>query len=303
MKHFISVLDATKSEFFDLLASAEDIKKDPKKYSRALGEKTLTMLFEKQSTRTRLSFEIAMTQMGGHAVYFNPKDTQFKKEDLKDTSKMFSIYSDILCARVYSHAMLAELAKYSTIPIINALSDIEHPTQALADIMAIKERKGFSGTKVAFIGDGNNVCNSLMLACAYAGLEFVVACPQGYEPDSDLLEKARNAGGKIKITGDPKVAAKGADVVYTDVWVSMGDEAESEKRLPVFRPYQVNAELMGYSRNAIFMHCLPALRGFEVTADVIDGSTSVVYAQAENKLYAEKAVLAKFGGNTHGKKD
>lgn len=296
MKHFVSVLDAAKDEFLELVALAEDIKKNPDDYSRALERKTLVMLFEKPSTRTRLSFEIAMTQMGGHAVYFNPRDTQFKKEDLKDTAKMFSIYSNVVCARVFSHATLEELAKHSDIPVINALSDLEHPTQALADILAIKEHKGFDGTRVAFIGDGNNVCNSLMLACAYAGLEFTVACPNGYGPNPELVRRANDIGGKIKITHVPEEAARGAHVVYTDVWVSMGQEEEAKKRMEAFLPYQVTPELMNLTDNAVFMHCLPALRGCEVAADVIDSKYSIVYPQAENKLHAQKAVIARLAG-------
>lgn len=295
MEHLLSVADAGKKGFAGLLSLAEKLKKDPKRYGKALSQKSLIMLFEKPSTRTRLSFEIAMTQLGGHAVYFNPRDTQFKKEDLKDTAKMFSAYADVVCARVYSHSTLTELAKHSDIPVINALSDLEHPTQALADILAIKEHKGLKGTKAAYIGDGNNVCNSLMLACAYSGVELSIACPKGYEPDQGLLEKALLAGGKIKITQDPGEAAKGADAVYTDVWVSMGQEEEAKKRMEIFLPYQVNEKLMSLTNNAIFMHCLPALRGYEVTAGVIDGKNSVVYPQAENKLHAQKAALAKLG--------
>lgn len=295
MEHLLSVADAGKKGFAELLSLAEKLKKNPKRYGKALSQKSLIMLFEKPSTRTRLSFEIAMTQLGGHAVYFNPKDTQFKKEDLKDTAKMFSAYADIVCARVYSHSTLTELAKHSDIPVINALSDLEHPTQALADILAIKEHKGLKGTKAAYVGDGNNVCNSLMLACAYSGVELSIACPKGYEPSQGLLEKALLAGGKIKITQNPGEAAKGADAVYTDVWVSMGQEEETKKRMELFLPYQVNEKLMSLTNNAIFMHCLPALRGYEVTAGVIDGKNSVVYPQAENKLHAQKAALAKLG--------
>lgn len=295
MEHLLSVADAGKKGFAELLSLAEKLKKNPKRYGKALSQKSLIMLFEKPSTRTRLSFEIAMTQLGGHAVYFNPKDTQFKKEDLKDTAKMFSAYADIVCARVYSHSTLTELAKHSDIPVINALSDLEHPTQALADILAIKEHKGLKGTKAAYVGDGNNVCNSLMLACAYSGVELSIACPKGYEPDQGLLEKALLAGGKIKITQNPGEAAKGADAVYTDVWVSMGQEEETRKRMELFSPYQVNEKLMSLTNNAIFMHCLPALRGYEVTAGVIDGKNSVVYPQAENKLHAQKAALVKLG--------
>ncbi len=296
MEHFLSVFDSSKKEFLELIALAGKLKKKPKKYWGALSHQTLIMLFEKQSTRTRLSFEIAMTQLGGHAVYFNPKDTQFKKEDLKDSAKMFSAYADLVCARVYSQSTLTELAKHSTVPVINALSDVEHPTQALADILTLKEHKGLKNTKVAYIGDGNNVCNSLMLACAYTGVELSIACPKGYGPNAELLRKALEAGGKILVTEKPEEAAKGADAVYTDVWVSMGQEEESKKRMEAFPPYQVNEKLMALTNDAIFMHCLPALRGYEVAAGVIDGKSSVVYGQAENKLHAQKAVLAKLGG-------
>lgn len=293
MKHFVSVSDASKKEFEELLELSENIKKKPRDYYDVLDHKTLVMLFEKKSTRTRLSFEIAMTQMGGHAIYFNPADTQFKKEDLKDTAKMFSCYADVLTGRVFSHDTLTEIAKHSSIPVINALSDLEHPTQALADILTIKEHKGLKGVKAAFVGDGNNVCNSLIIACAYAGVEIAVVCPRGYEPNAEIIKRARQAGGKITVTNDPVVAVSGADVVYTDVWVSMGQEEESKKKMDAFRKYKVTKDLMKLSDDAIFMHCLPAIRGSEVDADVIDGPSSVVYPQAENKLYAQKAAIVK----------
>lgn len=303
MKHLVSVSDASKEEFDELLELSENIKKKPRDYYHAMERKTLVMLFEKKSTRTRLSFEIAMTQMGGHAIYFNPTDTQFKKEDIQDTAKMFSCYADILCGRVFSHNTLTEIAKHSSIPVINALSDIEHPTQALSDMLTIKEHKGLKGVKAAFVGDGNNVCNSLILACAYAGVELLVACPRGYEPNGEIVKKARGAGGKITVTNDPKDAVSDADAVYTDVWVSMGQEDDGKKKMDAFRKYKVTKDLMKLGNDAIFMHCLPAIRGCEVDADVIDGQSSVVYGQAENKLYAQKAAIVKLGNIVKDIKD
>ncbi len=253
------------------------------------------MFFEKPSTRTRLSFEIGMTQLGGHAIYFG-KDSQLAagNEDLLDTANVLSRYADFVMARVYQHDTVAKLAEYASIPIINALSDVEHPCQALADLQTVQENHGWSEeTKVAYIGDGNNVCNSLALACAYAGVQFAAATPQGYEADAALMNKAKQVTNNgIQLTTKPEEAVEGASVVYTDTWISMGQEEEKQKRIADFKGFQVDAALMNRAKpNATFMHCLPAHKGYEVSKDVIEGPQSVVYQQAENRLHAQKALL------------
>lgn len=298
-KDFLSILDINKKEMLDILALAEEIKKSPKKYSKALEGKTLLMYFEKPSTRTRLSFEIAMTQCGGSAINFS-KDSHFLAtgEDLFDTAKVISRYVNFFMARVYSHDILKQFAKHSDIPILNGLSDLEHPFQALADIMTIKELKGLKNVKVAYVGDGYNVCNSLMLACGMLGINLVIACPKGYEPKTELLTKEMKP--YIELTTNPQEAVKGADVVYTDTWISMGLEDEKEKRIRIFSPYQVNSNLMKLAKkDAIFLHCLPAHKDMEVTKDVIEGRQSVVFQQAENRLHVQKVVLMLLSKNAH----
>ena len=237
-----------------------------------------------------------MTDFGGHALYLNSKDIQVGRgETIEDTARTLSGYLHGLMARVMSHETVKKLAEYSTIPVINALSDREHPCQILGDFMTIMEYKHrFEGLKFAWVGDGNNVCNSALLGSAIMGMEFVVACPKGYEPKAEFLEKAKALGGKFTITDDPKAAAKDADIIYTDVWVSMGDEAEQEKRLKDFSTFQVNTELLGVAKpDVIVMHCLPARRGLEITDEVMDGPNSVVFDEAENRLHAQKALILK----------
>lgn len=257
------------------------------------------MIFEKNSTRTRVSFEVAMTDFGGHSLYLNSRDIQIERgETIEDTARTLSGYLHGIIARVLSHETVKKLAEFSTIPVVNALSDMEHPCQILADFMTIMEHKNrFEGLKFAWIGDGNNVCNSALLGSAIMGMEFSIACPKGYEPKTEFLEQAKALGGKFTITDDPKTAAKDADIIYTDVWVSMGDEAEEEKRLRDFASFQVNAELLGDAKpDVIVMHCLPARRGFEITDEVMDGPNSVVYEEAENRLHAHKALILKLMG-------
>ncbi len=290
-KDLLSILDLNKDEFLEILDLAEEIKKSPRDYFDVLKRKTLVMIFEKPSTRTRLSFEIAMTQLGGHAIFFS-KDSHFYAtgEDILDTAKVISRYSDFMTARVSSHDTLQKFAKYCDIPVLNALSDLEHPLQALADIMTIKETKGLEGVRVAYLGDGYNVCNSLMLACGIMGLKISMACPKGYEPRMKLLTPKMKPF--VSLTDKPDQAAKDADVIYTDTWISMGLESEKEKRIKTFSPYQVNGALMKKAKKgAIFMHCLPSHKGMEVTKEVIEGVQSVVFQQAENRLYIKKAVL------------
>lgn len=254
------------------------------------------MLFEKSSTRTRISFEVAMTELGGHAIFLNYKDIQLGRgESIADTAKVLSRYVNAIMARVYKHETLIELSNNAAVPVINGLSDLEHPCQLLADLLTIREYKGkFKGLNFSWIGDGNNVCNSALLACVLTGMKITVACPPGYEPDGEIVAKAKELGGAVHITHDPLKAAKKADVLYTDVWVSMGDEEEYDQRLRDFKPYQINSKLLEEARHDVMvLHCLPAHRGEEITADVLEGPNSAVFDQAENRLHVQKALLLK----------
>jgi len=282
--NLLTLKDWSKEEIMHIIDEAILIKEDPDKYLKVLRGKTLAMLFEKKSTRTRISFEVGMTQLGGHALFIDWKTTQLGKADLKDEIKCIDRYVDIIMARVYKHKDIEKMAKNAEKPVINALSDKYHPCQILGDLMTIKEKfNKFDGLKLAYVGDGNNVCNSLIIGCKKVGIKVNVATPKGYEPKEkpDLL------------TNDVKKAVKGADVVYTDTWISMGQEEEKKKRLKIFPPYQVNKKLLG---KALFMHCLPAYRGYEVTNDVIDSKQSIVFDQAGNRLHAQKAVILKLMG-------
>ena len=296
--NILSFADLSYEEIIELLDSASDLKD-----KRARGEmtevfknKTLAMLFEKSSTRTRLSFEIAMSELGGRAIFLSARDIQIGRgESIADTARVMSRYVSGIMARVHKHETLTELSKYSTVPVINALSDLEHPCQLLADLLTIRERKGtLKGLKFTWLGDGNNVCNSAILACALTGMKISVACPKGYEPNNSIVEKAKELGGDVDITHDPVKAAKNADVFYTDVWVSMGDEDEAEQRLIDLKPYQINSKLLEHAKHdVIVLHCLPAHRGEEITAEVVDGPHSAVFDEAENRLHAQKALLLK----------
>lgn len=300
-RHFLKDDDLKPQEIWELFKLTERLKMELKSGIKheLLRGKTLVMFFEKPSTRTRLSFEIAMTQLGGHAIYFDRQTSQLGRgETLADTARVISRYADALMARVYKQATLEELAKHSTVPVINGLSDLYHPCQALADYFTIYEKfSRVSGVKVAYVGDGNNnVTHSLLLTGSLLGANVSVASPEGYEPLRDIVERAKGyakeSGSEIEIVNDPFEAVKGADVVYTDVWVSMGRESEKEEREKVFRPYQVNAKLMKAAKpQAIFMHCLPAHRGQEVVDEVIDSERSAVWDEAENRLHVQKALL------------
>ncbi|NLO30767.1 MAG: ornithine carbamoyltransferase [Methanosarcina mazei] len=297
-KDVLSITDLSREEIYELLESAADLKAKRKagESTEFLKNKSLGMIFEKSSTRTRVSFEVAMTDFGGHALYLNSRDIQIGRgETIEDTARTLSGYLLGIMARVMSHETVKKLAEYSAIPVINALSDREHPCQILGDFMTIMEyKRRFEGLKFAWVGDGNNVCNSALLGSAIMGMEFAVACTKGYEPKAEFLEKAKALGGKFTITDDPKAAAKDADIIYTDVWVSMGDEAEQEKRLKDFARYQVNTELLGAAKpDVIVMHCLPARRGLEITDEVMDGKNSVIFDEAENRLHAQKALILK----------
>ncbi len=296
--HLLSLADLSYTDIINLLDAASDLKEKRArgKTSGALKSKTLAMLFEKSSTRTRISFEVAMTELGGHAIFLNYKDIQLGRgESIADTARVMSRYVNALMARVYKHETLIELSNNATVPVINGLSDVEHPCQLLADLLTIREYKGkFKGLNFSWIGDGNNVCNSALIACALTGMKMTVACPQGYEPKSEIVEKAKLLGGTINIIRDPMKASKKADVLYTDVWVSMGDEDEYDQRLHDFKPYQINSKLLEQAKHDVMvLHCLPAHRGEEITADVVDGPNSAVFDQAENRLHAQKALLLK----------
>lgn len=300
--HIISIADLSVDDIDGILEQAEDLKKKRKEgvVTDYLKNKSLAMIFEKSSTRTRVSFEVGMTDLGGHGVYLDPVTMQLGRgETLSDTAKILSGYAHGIMIRAKSHDTVVEIAKNSTVPVINGLTDYEHPCQALADLMTIKERKGhFKGLKFAWIGDGNNVCNSLMLASAMMRMKMSAACPAGYEPDKKVVERAQAMGGDIEITRDPKAAAKDADVLYTDVWVSMGDEAEKDKRLKDLHDYQINMGLVKLAKkDCVVLHCLPAHRGQEITDDVINCKNSAIFEQAENRLHAQKALLVKLIGN------
>jgi ornithine carbamoyltransferase len=265
---------------------------------KPLEGKTLAMIFEKSSTRTRLSFDVGMYQLGGRAIFLSSNDLQMGRgEPIYDTAKVLSRFVDGIMIRAKRHSDVEELAQHADIPVISGLTDVEHPCQALADMLTIKEHLGdWDGKKICFVGDGNNVCNSLLLIAPLLGMDMSVACPKGYEPAENILETAgeyaEENGTEIIVSDDIGVALENVDVVYTDVWVSMGDEAEAEQRQIDFAPFQVNSDLMSLANDgAIFMHCLPAVRGQEVSAEVIDGPQSVVFDEAENRMHAQKAVL------------
>ena len=284
VKHLLSVGDLSGKDIEELLADCVDVKTHPEKYSDSFKNKTLVMLFQKPSTRTRISFEAGMTRLGGHAIYFDPSGSQLSRgESVEDTAKTLAGYADAVMARVFAHETVSELAKNSIIPVINGLSDLEHPCQILADLFTMKECGKLEG-KIVYVGDGNNVCNSLIVAAKILDLDFTVSCLDGFDPS---IEGAN-------IIRDPAKAVEDADVIYTDAWISMGDEKEKEAMEKAFMPYQVNSELVSHAKkDFVFMHCLPAHRGFEVTDEVIDSENSVVFTQAENRMHMQNAILLK----------
>jgi ornithine carbamoyltransferase len=300
-KDILSIADLTTDEIKLVLRLASKLKKEHKggKGRQLLRGKTLGMVFQKPSTRTRVSFEVGMFQLGGNAIYLSTNDIQLSRgESIDDTAKTLSLYLDCIMARVYHHTDLQTLAASASVPVINGLSDSFHPCQILADLMTIQEqKKKLEGLKLAWLGDGDNVCNDLMLGCAKTGISMTAACPKGYEPLDEVVELARSEGSRtgaeIKVTEDPVAAVKNSDVIVTDTFISIGKEEEKATREAVFLPkYQVNAATMRLARkDAIFMHCLPAKRGQEVTSEVIDGKSSVVWSQAENRLHVQKALL------------
>ena len=296
-RDFISVLDADPYDLTLLLDRAALMKRARGEAGehRILAGKCLAMVFEKASTRTRVSFEVGMEELGGHAIFLNPNDLQLGRgEEIRDTARVLSRYVAGVMIRAFKHGTIEEFARFSTVPVINGLSDREHPCQILGDLLTLREHFGSTdGLSVAWIGDGNNVCHSLILAAAMAGVELSVASPARYRPDHGIVEAARAAGAKIRVTGDPREAARDADALYTDVWVSMGEEAEREERLAAFRGYTIDSGLLSIaSPEAVVLHCLPAHRGEEITDEVLEGPQSIVWDQAENRLHTEKALLA-----------
>ncbi|VVB66116.1 Ornithine carbamoyltransferase, catabolic [Candidatus Gugararchaeum adminiculabundum] len=299
MKHLLAIKDLKGEEISEFVDLAEKLKKNRGEGNGKLAGKTLGMIFEKASTRTRVSFEVAMTQLGGHAVYMDYSSSQISRgETIADTGKVLSRYLDAIMARLYKHTDLVELAKNSSVPVINGLTDIEHPCQIIGDLLIMKEKgKLQKGKTVAFVGDcANNVANSFMNACAKLGMNVRLVCPAKYPPIKEFVDDSKKYG-KVEIFSDPLKGVAGADVIYTDVWVSMGFEDEEADRMKEFVPYQVNDEMMKKAaKDAIFLHCLPAHRGQEVSGSVIDGKQSVVWDQAENRLHAQKAILLKLLG-------
>lgn len=302
-RDIISVLDM-KDDFETLITSAIKMKKDlkspPKKGAKTdpLKGKVLGMVFEKPSLRTRMSFEIGMTQLGGKAIYISPEEVGIgRRESVSDVANVLSRYVNCIMYRAFDNKIMRELAQHASVPVINGLDDMEHPCQIAADLMTVIEKKGkLAGLSLVYVGDGNNVCNSLMLGCALVGMNMKAATPKDYRPNSELLAKAqeiaKGKGCSIEVLSNPFQAVEKADIVYTDTWVSMGQEEEKEKREKIFMPYQVSEKLTEKAdKDFIFMHCLPAHRGFEVAPEVIDGPHSVVFDEAENRLHAQKAIL------------
>jgi ornithine carbamoyltransferase len=300
-RDLISILDLTRTDLSDLLEEAGRLKMlrregRPHEY---LSGRSLAMIFEKSSTRTRMSFETGMAELGGHALFLNSQDLQIGRgEETRDTARVMSRYVSAVMIRAYRDQSIEEFARYSEVPVINGLSDREHPCQIIADLMTIREHLGrIEGIRIGWVGDGNNVCNSLVLASAIGGYQITVASPEGYVPRDDIVDRALSAGGNVTLVRDPADAVRDADVIATDTWVSMGEEADRENRLRAFQGYTVTGDLMKKAApDALFMHCLPAHRGQEVTDEVIEGKQSVVWDEAENRLHAQKALLVKMLG-------
>ncbi|HNW91282.1 MAG TPA: ornithine carbamoyltransferase [bacterium] len=305
-KHLISIQDLDRSEIIEIFTTTQELKarRQRGEVFVPLAGKTLAMIFQKSSTRTRVSFEAGMLQLGGHALFLSASDLQLNRgETIADTARTLSRYVDGIMIRTFKHQDVIDLAAYGSIPVINGLTDLLHPCQILADIYTIIEHKRrqpadpqLEDVRVTFVGDGNNVCNSLAVGCSKLGMHFTVCPPQGYDPDATVWGWAeancRQSGGTLRIERDPAKAVAGADVIYTDVWASMGQETERAERLKVFRPYQVNADLLRHAKpDVLVMHCLPAHRGEEITDEVVDGPHSIVFDEAENRLHVQKAVL------------
>jgi len=298
LKDFLSIKDLTIDQFSQILDLTKKIKSKPRSYQNKLKNKILAMIFQKPSLRTRVTFEVGMLQLGGEAIYLGPTDIQLgKRETAYDVGKNLERWVDGIMIRTFAHQNVIDLGQTAKIPVINALTDLLHPCQAMADFFTLYEKlRGRRDFKLAYIGDGNNVCHSLLFANAKTGSTMIVGTPPGYEPDPEIVKQAEEegkiSGSKVFFTNDPSEAVHGADAVYTDVWASMGQEQEKEERLKIFSPYQVNSELMSNAKQgALFMHCLPAHRGEEVTDEVIDSEHSVVFDQAENRLHVQKTIM------------
>jgi ornithine carbamoyltransferase len=300
LQHYLSVGDLTGAQITSLVEHALQLKHElaSNGTSPHLAGRTAALVFQKPSLRTRVSFEMAMLQLGGHALYLSPAEIQLgQREGVIDAARVLSRYVDVIVARVFLHSDVVGLARHADVPVINALSDTEHPCQILADLLTLRERhSSLRGLRLAYVGDGNNVANSLAVAAARLGMHLTFGCPPGYEPDPAVLQtalaEADAAGGSIELSTDPRQAVRGAAAVYTDAWYSMGQEGEADLRAPLFRPYQLNADLLSHAApGAVAMHCLPAHRGQEITDEVLDGPARVAYDQAENRLHAQKALL------------
>lgn len=300
-RDFLSVRDFTREEIFEAFEVAIDMKKDRSKYADALKGQALALIFEKPSLRTRTTFDIGIQQLGGYSLYLSPAEISLgKRESVYDVAKNLERMVQGIMIRTFAHSIVEDMAKHAKIPIINGLTDLLHPCQAMADYLTVYEYKGKldNSLKMVYVGDGNNVAHSLMYAGARLGVNVTVVCPRGFEPNLNVFrnatEDAKLTGAKIEVTDNIAEGVKGADAVYTDVWASMGQEAEAAERRKIFLPYQVNSKLMSYAKSdALFMHCLPAHRGDEVTDEVIDAPNSVVFPEAENRLHAQKAIMYK----------
>jgi len=299
-KDLIGLQNYSQDEIYQILSLALKLKQQQKdgETHALLKGKTLGMIFTKSSTRTRVSFEVGMYQLGGSALFLSSNDMQLGRgETIEDTAKVLSRFVDGIMIRTFKQSDVEDLANFSTVPVINALTDLLHPCQVLADLMTVYEKKGtLRGLKLAFIGDGNNMAHSLLIGCSKIGIDISIGCPPNYEPSNEIIQLAQKnaleSDSKVRVTNNPQDAIMDADVVYTDVWASMGQEKESADRIKVFAPYQVNSLLFSYAKqDAVFLHCLPAHRGEEVTAEIIDGFQSVIFDQAENRLHAQKAVM------------
>ncbi len=299
-RDFLSTLDFSRDEMLETFRTATDMKKNPKSYAESLKGKSLAMIFEKPSLRTRVTFDVGIHQLGGFSVYLSPAEINLgKRESIHDVAKNLERMVNGIMIRTFAHQIVVDMARHASIPIINGLTDYLHPCQAMADYLTILEiKKSFEGLKLCYVGDGNNVAHSLLLAGARLGVSVTVACPETHKPDPKALRLARQDAGEsgaiIAVTHDAGEGVTGADIIYTDVWASMGQESEAEARKRIFKPFQVNAELMAKAKpDAIFMHCLPAHRGDEVTDEVIDSRHSVVFQEAENRLHVQKAIMLK----------
>jgi ornithine carbamoyltransferase len=304
VSHVLSIGDFTREDVSRLFALTAELKAKQKTRDRVapLAGRTMALIFEKPSLRTRVTFEVAMVQLGGAAVYLSAQEIGLgRRESVADIARNLSRWVDVVGARVFSHHTLTQMAAHSSVPVINALSDLEHPCQAMADFFTLRERGlDLAGLRLGWVGDGNNVCHSVLLLAALCGSAAVVATPPGFEPAPAILESCRRLGASVRLTTDPREAAEGADVLYTDTWISMGQEADRERRLEAFQRYQLNDTLLGFaSPRALVMHCLPAHRGEEITDAVLDGPRSLIFDQAENRLHVQKGIIMHLlGGGT-----